>query len=151
MLLTLSACVTGPTMVFHSFAFDAVDDSPDIEVLDYQYGSDKLFATSADRYFVSIGQVFPRWYTGGAFPRGDMLYVKWRIKESGQIYEDKVDLKTRLPEKIENCIVYFVIKGKQLYVYLITPEKRPASLPPGPLKIYAYLKHYQIYPDQPGK
>jgi hypothetical protein len=134
-------------MVKHHFSFNTIVDSPDAEVLDYQYGSSGQFGTHANKERVQLGQVFPQWNTAGVMPRGEFLYVKWRLKSSGKVYEDKVDLTTRLPADITDHRIHFVIKGAQLYVYLISPERRPASSPAGPVKTYAYLKQYQIYPD----
>lgn len=145
--LALMSHATGETMVNHHFSFNTIVDSPDAEVLDYQYGSSRQFGTHADKEMVQLGKVFPAWNTYGAMPRGEFLYVKWRIKPSGEVYEDKVDLTTRLPADITDHRIHFVIKGPQLYVYLISPEKRPVSMPAGPVKTYAYLKQHRIYPD----
>ncbi len=135
-------------MVNHHFSFDALEDSPDIEVLDYQYGNGRQFGTHAEKERVALGQVFSGWNTYGAMPRGEFLSVKWRIKQSGQVYEDRVDLTHRLPADIAEFRIHFVIKGSQLYIYLISPDKRPASLPVGPVRAYEYQKQDQIYPDQ---
>ncbi len=71
---------------------------------------------------------------------GESLYVKWRNKNTGQIYEDTVDLKKLLPRNIENHRIYFIVKDKQLFVYLITPNKRlPTEELNGP-KVYNSLK-----------
>lgn len=73
-------------------------------------------------------------------PVGDSLYVKWRLEPDGKTYEDVVDLKSRLPRNIREHKIYFIVKGNQLFVYLITPEKRsPDILPAGPRR-YGYLK-----------
>lgn len=142
----------------HSFSFDTLHDSPDAEVLDYQYGSSRQFGTHANAEMVALGQVFPGWNTSGPMLRGEFLYVKWRIKNHMKpweyigTYEDKVDLKIRLPADIANCGIHFVVKGAQLYIYLIPP---PGVWPAGALKpsapesMSAYLKQHQIYPDQP--
>jgi hypothetical protein len=144
----MSVCwATGETMFKHSFEFDTPVDSPDAEVLDYQYGSRRQFGTHADKEKVQLGRTFHQWGISGVMPRGEFLYVKWRLKSSGQVYEDKVNLTTRLPADITDHRIHFVIKGSQLYVYLISPEKRAASSPPGPLRMYSDLKQYQIYPD----
>ena len=147
MQLGLIAHARGGEMVSHSFSFDAINDSPDAEVLDYQYGGGGMFGTYADKAFVQRGKVFPSWGTAGVMPRGEFLYVKWRLKASGQVYEEKVDLTTRLPADIKDCGIHFVIKGAQLYVYLIPP---PGVWPAGAMKApaAAYLKQHQIYPDQ---
>ncbi len=144
--LALIPCAMGGDMVQQSFSFDTLHDSPDAEVLDYQYGSTRQMGIAAEKGYVEKGRVFRRWNTSGVYPRGEFLYVKWRLKSSGQIYEDKVDLRSRLPADITNHRIHFVINGQQLYIYLISPEKRPAGEPPGPLRLYSGLKQYQIYP-----
>ena len=150
MQLTLISYAMGGDMVKHSFSFDTIDDSPDAEVLDYQYGSSGQFGTHANKEKVQLGKVFVAWNTFGVMLRGEFLYVKWRLKSSREVYEDKVDLTTRLPADITDHRIHFVIKGTQLYVYLISPEtdRRPASSPAGPVRTYRHLKQYQIYPDQ---
>jgi hypothetical protein len=149
--LVVVACALGGNMggdlVQHSFEFDTLKYSPDAEVLDYQYGSSGQFCTYANKERVRNGSVFTGWSTGGLYPRGEYLYVKWRLKSSGHVYEDKADLRTRLPADIKDHTITFVIKGSQLYVYLISPEKRAATDPPGPIRTYSHLKQYQIYPD----
>jgi hypothetical protein len=156
----LQSCAWGgQTMVFHSFSFDTLEDSPGIEVLDYQYGGhNKEYDDSgqvgirAEKERVARGDVFNAQGTGGVMPRAAFLYVKWRIKESGQVYEDRVDLTTRLPADITHCGIHFVVKGPRLYVYLIPPPgvwpalaiRRAAT----DKKVAAYLKEHQIYPDQ---
>jgi hypothetical protein len=158
-LFALQGCALGrQTMVFHSFYFDTLEDSRDAEVLDYQYGnkegnynSDSV-GTHANKDSVARGIAFVAQLTSGVMPRGNSLYVKWRIKESGQVYEDRVDLTTRLPADITHCGIHFVVKGPQLYVYLIPPPgvwpalviRRAAT----DKKAAAYLKEHQIYPDQ---
>jgi hypothetical protein len=160
-LFSLTACAAagGGTMVMHSFSFDAQRDSPDVEVLDYQYGGSGVFGTHADKERIALGQIFPADNIAGVMPRGEFLYVKWRIKESGQIYEDKVDLRPRLPADIEGLNIHFVIRGRQLYVFLTWPwdgkpwEKEPVQnryVPvPGGVKRFQGSKQVQIYPDQP--
>lgn len=151
-LLNLSACATGATMdknAFHSFSFDTRHDSPDIEVIDYQYGSSRETATRPERERVAMGQTFPYGGTNGFIPRGEFLYVKWRVKGSEQVFEDKVDLASRLPADIEGLRIHFVIMGSQLYVYLIWPIGKGPYLVKGPVKYYELQKQVQIYPDQP--
>jgi hypothetical protein len=84
----------------------------------------------------------------GEMRRGDFLYVKWRIKSTGQVYEDIVDLRHRLPADITNHRIHFIIKGPQLYVYLITPERRPPDVLPNGPRPYQYLRTITIYPEQ---
>jgi hypothetical protein len=100
----------------HSFSFDAFLDSPDVEILDYQYGSSRQFATYANKEEVMRGDTFPAWGTYGAMPRGDYLYVKWRIKSSKENYEDRVDFRNRLPKNTRNYEIHFVAKESQRWV-----------------------------------
>ena len=142
----------GQGTVFHSFSFNTLRESPDVEVLDYQYGSNDHVGTKADPGRVKTGEVFPAWGTAGAYPRGEFLFVKWRMKQSGEVHEDKVDLTRLLPAHIEHHGIHFVIRGAQLVVYLIPP---PGVFPSHALQMassdkrYAdYLKQHQIYPPQ---
>jgi hypothetical protein len=57
---------------------------------------------------------------------GKDLYVKWRIKATGEVLEDTVDLQTAWPHSLKDMEIYFIIEGKQLYVYLIKQlDNRP--------------------------
>ncbi len=139
-------------MVYHSFEFDLRHESPGIDVLDYQYGDGKQIGT---RMYISPKDppaVERQSGTTGNIPRGEFLYVKWRINATGEIYEDRVDLRNRLPTDITDYTITFFMKGPQLYVYLISPEsdRRPKSWQKGPIRLYSYLKQYQIYPVQPN-
>ncbi len=144
----LAACATGGATVNHHFSFDTKWDSSGVEVLDYQYGSSGQFGTHPEKERVALGETFPGNNIYGAMQRGDFLYVKWRIKQTGQIYQDKVDLQPRLPADIKDLRIHFVIKGPQLYVYLIWPFDGH-QYPPGDLNRYVGQKRVQIYPDQP--
>lgn len=136
-------------MVNHSFSFNTFYDSPDMEVLDYQYGDGVHFETAAERERVALGQVFSGGNVSGIMPRGYELYVKWRDKNSHQIYQDKVNLRNRLPQDITNLRIHFLIKGSQLYVFLIYPGLKDAFVPKGPVRMYEDQKQVQIYPDLP--
>lgn len=137
MFATLTACASG--LVNHAFSFDVIADSPGIQVLDYRYGDSSISATRAD-----TSRPWPNGYGGtnvnGDMLRGDTLYVKWRIKSSGKVYEDTVDLKSLLPRDISKHRIHFIVKGDQLFVYLITPERRPPEMPPNGPREYQYLK-----------
>ena len=149
----LQSCAIGrQTMIHHSFDFDLRKISPDVEVLDFQYGDSRQTGTCAPRSMVKRGVGGIQYGTTGFMPRGEFLYVKWRIKSTGQIYEDRVDLSDRLPTDITDYRITFFMKGPQLYVYLISPrtDRRPESWPKGPIEIYDYLKQYEIYPAQPS-
>jgi hypothetical protein len=84
----------------------------------------------------------------GAMLRGDFLYVKWRNVDTYQVYEDTVDLRSRLPRDIEGQRVYFMIRGSQLYVYLISRESKPPDMPAIGPRMYRDRKVIQVYPDK---
>lgn len=158
----LAACAVGPRVVDHSFGFDTRDTIPRVEVLDYRYGDSKL--PVPPDWAIKEGRPFYFENVTGPMLVGDRLYVKWRIKDTGQVYEETVDLRHRLPTDIKDHRVYFDIKGSQLYVYLISPEKlNPNPCPsrdelrrlgnsddPGDriFSTYCYRKIMGIYPDQ---
>jgi hypothetical protein len=137
-ITTLMACASG--IVFHTFEFNAFADSPDIQVLDYRYGDAKTPMARATEFQKINGGVLQRSSIGGDMLVGDSLYVKWKIKATDKFFEDTVDLKKLLPRNIENHRIYFIVKDKQLFVYLITPNRRlPTEEPNGP-KASNYLK-----------
>ncbi len=142
-LLALAGCASNPNLVRHGFSFDFLSDSPESELLDYRYGASSY--GSSER--VSHGKVSQGRGIYAQMQRGDDLYVKWRLKESGEVFEKTVDLKSRMPANIEECELYFMVRGPQLYVYLITAEKRPKDEPPnGPSK-WAFRRILTLYPD----
>lgn len=144
----LAGCAGGPKLVYHSFAFDAIADSPDVEVLDYVYGQSR-----------APGARMPDWVKrdvgfsagtniNGPMPVGDRLYVRWRLRTTGEVLEDTVDLQGRLPQDMAMHTVYFVVDGRQLRVYLVRPEPRPSqATPTGPPK-FRRFKVDSIYPDR---
>ena len=149
-LSVLVACTTGPRVVQHAFTFNLFSDSPEAELMAYRYGDSDLPVSwipgPGDK-----GRVPQRSNVNGPMRVGESLYVKWRIKATGDVYEDTVDLRNRLPRDMTDHRVYFMIKGPQLYVYLIPPEskKLPAGSPPIGPRIYRDLDVKTIYPDLP--
>jgi hypothetical protein len=159
-IAAIAACANGPHLIDHAFEFDARLDSKDVEVLNYRYGD--YLMTRAPSYQLQEGRIGQATGVNGPIPRGDILYVNWRIKSTGELYEDTIDLKRRLPSDIAGHIIYFVINGSQLYVYLITPEQVSGMCPRDPgsfvktmlpseriLFIYCFRKILQIYPNPP--
>ena len=57
-------------MYFHSFSFDMHNDSPDMEVLDYQYGSSMQDGTCMNKGMVQRGLGGMQYGTAGMMPRG---------------------------------------------------------------------------------
>jgi hypothetical protein len=150
LFIALSACASDTQVVNHSFGFDAISDSPDIELLDYRYGDSELPGASNPDRLRNKGIAPPRTSISGPMRRGDSLYVKWRIRNTGQVYEDTVDLRNRLPTNIKDHKVYFLIKGTQLFVYLIPPEseKRSRAMSANGPRMYSDLNVITIYPKE---
>jgi len=161
---------------FANQSFDFSYKSTEIDILDWQYGEHGYVGNEhqalprAPKYIVDQGlPVGGGGGMSGGMPVGDFLYVKWRIKATGEIHEDKVDLRGKLPKDMNNHGIHFIVKGAQLYVFLVPP--RPPYTPPfndsyegmasWPAGKYAYAtikndlasKEYinklQIYPKTP--
>ena len=122
-------------------------DAQDAEVLDYIYGDPALPTARNPERLAKEGKSLQGTDVAGPMQRGDSLYVKWRVKSSGRIHEDTVDLRRRLPANIAGHTIYFMIRGPQLYEYLVSPERRPIDMAPIGPHIFSYLKTIQIYPD----
>jgi hypothetical protein len=145
----LAACATSTgVLVDHSFALNAALDSPDVEVIDYRYGNSRQPGASNDHPQRAQGKSAQATGVTGPMLVADDLYVKWRIKATGTVHEDTVDLSRRLPRDINGQKVYFFIRGSQLYVYVITNERRAQRTPGIGSRVWDHLKAIQIYPDR---
>jgi hypothetical protein len=147
LLATLAGCATGPKMANHAFSFDGWNDkwADKVDLLEYSYGDQ--YRMVRDRVQPPRERLGPQALVDGWMPVGDFLYVKWRIKATGEICENKVDLKPLLPKDMTDYRVTFVIDDKQLYVYLVTPIVKNEDDPPI-LKTTKSRYHltYEIYP-----
>ena len=147
LVVTLSACSSGPRLVDHSFGFDVLADSPDVLLLDYRYGTSTQPGARPPEWSLKEGIIRQQAGITGEMILGDTLYVKWRIKSTGEVFEDTVDLKSRLPHDITGYRIYFAVIGRQLHVYLVSSTLRPPDFPITGPKKYQYYKVYSIYPD----
>jgi hypothetical protein len=160
-------------MYFHSLSFHtAVDEKfygrPGIDVLSYDYGNSHQFSARPSDESWALKGVDARDHFGsgglaGMMPRGEYLHVKWRIKATGEVFEDKVDLTKRLPDDMTNYGLHFAIFGAKLYVYLFPPyatqTRAPKTLVHGEDDIFVniekillnipYAREHQIYPEAP--
>jgi hypothetical protein len=167
LFLALTACAGGSIaqneLVFSSLTFDVLKDSPNAELIDYRYGTSQAPVVANPQVLRDRGTSSQRSGTSGYMRLGDELYVKWRLKDTGKIYEDTVDLKSRLPKNFKNQTIYFIIDEQQLYVYLIsfdpvrgylTKEEAEADDQAVEKKRYRNLSSYarndvvQIYPTR---
>ncbi|MDB5809895.1 MAG: hypothetical protein JWN94_2017 [Betaproteobacteria bacterium] len=145
-LLALAACASNAQVVDHAFSFDTRYDDQDGEVLDYRYGDSKL-PVRAPEASAAAGKPVYQSNVRGPMRRGEFLYVKWRNKVSGQVYEDTVDLRQRLPANMHDYRIHFTVKGPQLSVYLIAPKPRPPDAQSTGPRMYRDLETTRIYPD----
>jgi len=125
--------------------------------MDYEYGAETELLDC--KYGVAnVGRGPGTCFSGGGeMPLPDFLYVKWRDRTTGTVYEERVDLKRRLPppRKMYRNQVYWLIEDNQLYVYLIPfggDQYRPINRRPpdkprnGPIKA-SHLDVKTLYPD----
>ncbi len=156
MTTTLTACAHD-RVVFHSFSHDLITDSPGVELLACRYG-DNLGTATAQEIASGAKSLDNKVCTGvtGKMAVEDFLYVKWRDKATQQMFEDRVDLKTRLPstKEMRGTELYFLIEENKLYIYLVPDRdfdtKRnhlPAGKQPNGPKMYEYLDVKTLYPD----
>jgi hypothetical protein len=128
-------------LVDHGFAFDTRLDSPGVTVLNYSYS-----ARSAPEWALKGGRS-PQFDNATlAMPVGDKLYVEWRINDTSEVLERTVDLRNRLPRDMTNHKIYFVIKQRELFVYVISPEKKPLNWPTYEPPGWTHRKVYMVYP-----
>jgi hypothetical protein len=167
LITSLVACASRPHLVYHSFAFDARWDSPGIEILDYRYGaSNHPGARGCPKQYAHCDKIAQQAGITGDMLLGDELYVKWRIKSTDTVHEDIVNLRDRLPTDMQKQTLRFVIRESQLYVFVISSEKRnPNPCPPREqlcritdpscpsaydrvFSMYCHKNFVQIYPNQ---
>jgi hypothetical protein len=135
--------------VNQSFSFSKLEN-PDIEILDFFYGIPNCPSIYNPDQFKKRGKSMQGFDTYGPMRRAQKLYVKWRIQSTGQELEDTVDLTGRLPSDMTNHRLHFMVRGTQLFVFLVTPEFRQPDTSPddGPKAYTAWHKTITIYPDQ---
>ena len=129
------------------FSFD-MTENPEVDLRDYFYGIPNCPSIANPPHYRARGESLQVRSDTGSMRRAQKLYVKWRIKATGQEYEDNVDLRERLPNDMTGQVVTFLIRDSQLYVYLVTHELRSPDMPPnGPRKFKDY-KTLTIYPNE---
>jgi hypothetical protein len=135
---------SAPKWAFHTFNFGSVGspENSGVEILAYKYGDSKTPGTYDEGHALNWTNV------SGKMPVGDYLHVKWRVLATDKIYEDKVDLKSRLPSNMEDKTIHFIVEGPKLSVYLISDKEGNArGAPDCPAHLYFHNKCTRIYPD----
>jgi len=152
----LLACATGPKEVWQKFAFSGGYDGweKSADLLAYEYGNgDRMVRDSVDKprgiAYKDGTSLPPQTNINGPMPIGEFLYVRWRVKATGQVHEQRVDLRNRLPTDMKDHGLTFVIDGAQLYVYVITPRPKPFyGAPPITRTWHSATRYtYEIFPQ----
>jgi hypothetical protein len=120
----LAACAQIPEKpVDHGFYFNAVWDSPEIRVLDYLYGDPKGPGVRPTRWQGEEERIPQGVATSIRTFVPHTLFMKWQIKETGQVYEDSIDMGRYLSAEFEGRQLYVILKGSQMHVYLYFYEQ----------------------------
>lgn len=133
-------------LIDHSFEFNVISDSPEATLLDYRYGRGEMPVTAPRAWMKAAGPMRQQGGVTAPMPVGNDLYVKWRVNATGEVLEQTVDLRNRLPSDMTNHKIYFVIRKRELFVYLISPEKRPQNWPKYEPPGWTHRKVYVVYP-----
>lgn len=141
-----SGCATTPPYVIHGFAFHTVVEGQNALVLDYRYGKRGATGVGSVQNHPRPGHPISQHGQFGPMVRGEELYVKWEDRPSSQVYEQRVDLRGKLPVDLHHCEVTFQVLGDKIFVFVVTPQKRnPLEPPVGPPSV-RHLKVIQVYP-----
>ncbi|WP_066732959.1 hypothetical protein [Cupriavidus sp. D384] len=157
--LSLAACVSTQRTAAHAFSFDTRRAIPAVEVLDFRYGDSSMPGVHPEEWELKQGRIGQMTNVNGSMLVGDTLYVKWRIKDTGEVLQDYVDLRHRLPSDMKDKRVAFYIVDRQLYVYVAdqkflpvgASEAAPAGAPIKNLPFTYHTKYQMIYIGQPRK
>ena len=167
LVLALTACSAVSNIVdnrtLHSINFRPGRDTVNVELLYYRYGSANEFGLRTTPAEAVAGLAIAGVQMTGELPVGADFYAKWRVVSTGQIIEDTVNLKSRLPFYMHKQEIRPIIEGSQLYIYLISYDTvRPYFTSDEIFKIdsyasnirqraiaqYARSKVIQIYPTR---
>ncbi len=80
--------------------------------------------------------------------------MKWRLRSTGEVLVERVELRSRLPEDMTGYHLNFIPNGRRLCVYLVTPVKFKYELPAASHLKGQELRYrliYQIYPENQFK
>ncbi len=136
----------GERWAHYTFEFGGRGENVGIEVLDWKFGD----APFSFMHAPVSGPVPQSGNAAGKMPVADSLYVKWRVLATGKVYQDKVDLRSRLPFGMEDKVLHFDVRGTQVYVYLIegidSKYLHDTKQPDCPLWSYRMFKCNELYP-----
>ena len=155
-LALLTACASGPKLVSHAFSFNGLNDkwAESVDLLAYAYGDGYHMvrndvAAPRSSVYAGMSALPPGTLVNGPMPLGDFLFVRWRLKASDEVLEQRVDLRDRLPKDMHDHELTFVIDGRQLYVYVVTPATQTPWGETATHRTWNSKYHvtYEIYPS----
>ncbi|MFG6415536.1 hypothetical protein ACG02S_16700 [Roseateles sp. DC23W] len=148
LISVVAGCASSPSQVAQGFSCDMWYDGwgEKVALLEYSYGDEIPSLHKKSQNETGLGCAGLVW---SPMPTASFLYVKWRIRSTNEIVEERVDLRGRLPYNMKDHEVTFVLDGRQLYVYLVTPKKITTNLPQAPLRTWRsrHQVTYEIYPN----
>jgi hypothetical protein len=100
----------------------------------------------APKEYVKQGREFFYQSVQGPNKRLDYLYVKWRDIPTGKVYEKTVNLRQLLSSDINDDVIYPMIYGGDLYVYLALRKPLPQGERSIGASLYGEKINIQIYP-----
>ncbi|WP_288791491.1 hypothetical protein [uncultured Chitinibacter sp.] len=147
LMVSISACANlGAKTSEHGFEFDVRRDSgKDIELLEFKYGNSKIHSNSG---VASEGRPLYSRSTYGDMLVGGFLYVRWRYIPSNEVIEKTISLHDLIPNDITGKKIYFVIKDRDIIVYLIHSEPRGYGQQENGPSLYWQRKVETIYPSR---
>ncbi len=134
-------------------------DAPDLEVLEFHYGQAVEGPGGLQRSVEPGSGGLNGPSVGGETPVPDLVYVKWRDKRTGEFYEERVDMTTRLPtpERMIGTTIYFLVDQfeNRLFIYWVpkvdlndrSVGRRPEGVVPNGPGLTAHLDVKTLYPD----
>lgn len=149
LLWALTGCAMGQSakLVNHSFGFDGWKDGwqKSAQLLEYSYGDEDVSVRRKAPEGDFLGYQSD---VTGPMPVGEFLSVRWRMKATGDVVEQRVDLRGKLPANMAGHTVTFVIDERQLYVFVVTPQEIPRGAERGAVKTWRgkYNLAYEVYP-----
>ena len=155
LLVVMAGCATGPKVVAHAFSFNGLHDkwADKVDLLAYEYGDQYHMvrndvANPRSPVFAGLSKLPPGTGVNGPMPVGEFLRVKWRIQVTGEVFDERVDLRDRLPKDMADHELTFVIDGRQLYVFVVTPRRKKSLDEPPILKTWrsGFAHAYEIFP-----
>lgn len=149
LFFVLTGCASGQggKLVNHSFNFDGWYDGwqPTVQLLEYSYGDKDA---SVRRKAPEGDYLGYQSNVTGPMQVGESLYVRWRLKATGEVVDQRVDLRERLPSDMTGHSLTFVIDGRQLYVFVVTPQEQKPGAVLQTLRTWRskYNVSYEVFP-----